>query len=235
MTKVQEFDEYENTYRDAVNSSIGFSGLDVDFFARLKAEDLVALVDRQLGDASAARVLDLGCGVGVTDAYMVGSVGELHGADVSQALLDTASAANPNVRYQVYDGVTLPFDGGAYDATFAVCVLHHVEPGSRAALVREMARVTRPGGLIAIYEHNPFNPLTRLAVSRCEFDEGVELLRPSETRRLLSNAGALPAESRYIAFFPWEVHSLRRLEHGLARVPLGGQYVVAGRVGASGG
>ena len=161
---------------------------------------------------------------------MVGSVGELHGADVSQALLYTASAANPNVRYQVYDGVTLPFDGGAYDATFAVCVLHHIEPGSRAALVREMARVTRPGGLIAIYEHNPFNPLTRLAVSRCEFDEGVELLRPSETRRLLSNAGALPSESRYIAFFPWEVHSLRRLEHGLARVPLGGQYVVAGRV-----
>ncbi len=137
------------------------------------------------------------------------------------------------MRYRSFDGVTLPFDAGAYDITFAVCVLHHVEAGSRAALVGEMARVTRPGGLVALYEHNPFNPLTRLAVSRCDFDKGVVLLRPSETRRLLTDAGAHPVESRYIAFFPWEAPSLRRLEQRLARVPLGGQYVVAGRVRAS--
>jgi hypothetical protein len=93
-----------------------------------------------------------------------------------------------------------------------------------------MRRVTRPGGLVTIYEHNPFNPLTRVAVSRCEFDQGVVLLRPAEARRLLSEAAAPPVELRYIAFFPWERRVFRAVERGLSRVPLGGQYVGVGRV-----
>ena len=84
----------------------------------------------------------------------------------------------------------------------------------------------RPGGLVVVYEHNPLNPLTRVAVSRCEFDEGVELLSRGETKSLLRRAGLEPIESRYIAFFPWRGRGLRALEHGLARLPLGGQYVV---------
>jgi SAM-dependent methyltransferase len=224
------FDEYQESYREAVNASIGFSGADVDFFARLKADDLVKTLDRRIGGAAEARVLDVGCGPGVTDAHLVGRVGELHGADVSQGLLDAAAAANPQAAYHRFNGDVLPFDEGAFDVSFAICVLHHVEPPDRAALVREMRRVTRAGGLVTIYEHNPLNPLTRVAVSRCEFDKGVVLLRSAEARRLLSEAGAPSVESRYIAFFPWERRVLRTIERGLSRLPLGGQFVVVGRV-----
>ena len=82
--------------------------------------------------------------------------------------------------------------------------------------------------MLAIYEHNPINPLTRLAVSRCEFDEGVELLGRSETEAMLRAAGLVPAESRYIVFFPWRGRAFRAIERVLARLPLGAQYVVAG-------
>ena len=82
--------------------------------------------------------------------------------------------------------------------------------------------------MLAIYEHNPFNPLTRLAVSRCEFDEGVELLGRAETEAMLRAAGLAPAESRYVAFFPWRGRAFRAVERVLARLPLGAQYVVAG-------
>jgi SAM-dependent methyltransferase len=224
------FDEYQDSYRDAVNSSISFTGADVDFFARLKADDLVATLDRRLDGASDARVLDVGCGAGVTDAYLVGRVGELHGADVSEGLLSAAAAANPQVRYRSFNGVTLPYEDGAFDVSFAICVLHHVEPGERASLVRELARVTRAGGLVAVYEHNPFNPLTRVAVHRCEFDRGVVLLRPEQTRRLLRAAAVSPVESRYIAFFPWSARPLHAIERRLSWLPFGGQFVVVGRV-----
>lgn len=223
------FDRDRESYRDAVDHSISFSGADVDFFARLKADDLVATLRRRIGRASDARVLDVGCGPGVTDAHVARHVRELHGTDVSAEILEAAAAANPHVRYRLYDGVTLPYSDGFFDATFAICVLHHVEQEGRQALVRELRRVTRRDGVTAVYEHNPLNPLTRVAVARCEFDHGVDLLGQREVRRLLDGAGAPPVESRYIAFFPWRHRIFRSLEAGLARLPLGGQFVVVGR------
>jgi SAM-dependent methyltransferase len=223
--------EEEEAYRDAVNSAIGFSGRDVEFFARLKADDLIETLDRRLGDAADARALDVGCGPGVTDAHLVGRVGELHGVDVAANLLEEARAANPGAHYHLSDGFTLPFEDAVFDVSFAICVLHHVvEPGARMRLVHEMRRVTREGGLVAVYEHNPLNPLTRVVVARCEFDRGVRLLRAPETRRLLVDAGAPPVESRYIALFPWERQALRRIERALSRLPFGGQFVVVGRI-----
>ena len=41
-----------------------------------------------------------------------------------------------------------------------------------------------------IYEHNPLNPLTRLAVARSEFDEGVELLTPACIKSVAPRRGA---------------------------------------------
>jgi hypothetical protein len=84
---------------------------------------------------------------------------------------------------------------------------------------------------VIVYEHNPLNPLTRFAVHRCEFDRGTVLLGLNETRSVLREAGAAPLESRYMAVFPWEPPVLRTIERGISRFPLGGQFVVVGRVG----
>ena len=45
---------------------------------------------------------------------------------------------------------------------------------------------------------------------------------------MLRAAGFLPAESRYVACFPWRGRGFRAIERVLARLPLGAQYVVAG-------
>jgi SAM-dependent methyltransferase len=222
-----EFDRYQSTYSDAVNRSIAFAGTDVDFFAELKADDLLALAGRQLGDPSKLAALDFGCGTGIMDALIAPRLGRVAGVDVSEGLTTTAAEANPGVEYRTYDGARLPYEDNAFDLAFAVCVLHHVDPMDRRPAAHELARVVRPGGMVAIYEHNPLNPLTRLAVSRCEFDEGVELLPLRETSRLLADAGMRPVEARFVAFFPWRGSWLRALEGRLSRVPLGGQYVVA--------
>ena len=92
-----------------------------------------------------------------------------------------------------------------------------------------MARVLRPGGLALILEHNPWNPLTRLAVARCPFDDDAILLGPSEATRHLSGAGLVREEKRYILFFPFDARIFRRVESGLGALPLGAQYYVASR------
>ena len=141
-------------------------------------------------------------------------------------MVDRAREVNPDASYRVYDGRRLPFGDGELDVTFAVCVLHHVDPPDRPGLVAEMARVTRSGGLTLVFEHNPLNPLTRRVVRDCAFDEGVQLLGRRELERLYCGAGLELLGTEYLLFFPWRMDALERL---LIRLPLGAQYVVAGR------
>lgn len=224
------FDRNSDAYRSEVDDSVGFSGQDVDFFARRKVDALLASIRRLLGPPADMKVLDIGCGVGVTDGHLVGRVGELHGVDVAAGSVATAAAANPGVDYRSFDGAVLPYDDDAFDVAFAVCVLHHVEPPDRAAFAAEAARVVRPGGLVAVFEHNPFNPLTRVAVSRCEFDEGVVLLRRAEVARLLAAAAMRVEAADYLLFAPFDVPWIARLESHLGWLPAGAQHQVVARV-----
>lgn len=50
---------------------------------------------------------------------------------------------------------------------FAACVFHHIDQREHAALLRELLRVLASGGIALVYEHNPYNPITRHAVNTC--------------------------------------------------------------------
>jgi hypothetical protein len=59
-------ESYPEHYRDDVNASIGFAGVDMDMFTRGKVDDLLRLVDRKSPlRAAGSQFLDIGCGVGV--------------------------------------------------------------------------------------------------------------------------------------------------------------------------
>ena len=219
-----EFDRFGATYEEAVDSAIAFAGQEHDFYVEAKARRLLELTRRHLGSGR-PRALDVGCGVGLIDRHLSPAL-DLHGVDVSPAMVERAQAANPDVSYRVYDGRRLPFADGELDLAFAICVLHHVDPPDRGALLGEMARVTRPGGLTVVFEHNPLNPLTRRVVRNCAFDEGVELIGRGELERLARAAGLLVVASEYLLFVPWRADTLER---ALRRLPLGAQYVVAAR------
>ncbi len=222
-----ELDAYADSYADAVQRSIDFSGQDHETFTRRKALHLLDLTQRRLGDPTRLAGLDVGCGVGLTDRFLVERVGELHGVDTAEAAVARSAHANPAVRYQAYGGARLPYADGRFDFAFAICVAHHVPPPQRASFVAELGRVVRPGGVVALFEHNPYNPLTRLAVSRCEFDEDAVLLTRRTMRRLLERTGLQPVESRYVIFVPFERPRSAALERRLHRLPLGAQYYVA--------
>jgi SAM-dependent methyltransferase len=223
------FGSYRESYEAEVQSSIDFMGQEVDYFVVAKARKLVDLTRRRLGDPSRLAALDVGCGIGSTDRHLSGRFAELHGVDIAAELVERASAENPSVAYRAYDGERLPYDDGRFDLAFCVCVVHHVPPARWSRFAAELARVVRPGGLVAVFEHNPFNPLTRLAVQRCEFDHDAVLLSPGRATAVLRSAGLELAERRYIVFLPFGGERIERFEHRLRNLPVGAQYYVAAR------
>jgi SAM-dependent methyltransferase len=221
-----EFDQYSDSYRDAVEDSISFVGADLDFFTRAKARLLLELADGAVGAPEALAFLDVGCGPGETDRLLEGRVGGLAGVDVAPGMLERARRSNPWAEYRGYsEGEALPFEQGTFDVCFAICVFHHVPREQRIPLVAEMVRVCRPRGLIALFEHNPLNPLTRKAVRGCKFDRDAELLTRREALQLLTEAGLRP-NGRYIEFFTRDSGLLRGVESRLGWLPLGAQYAV---------
>jgi SAM-dependent methyltransferase len=222
------FDKYDKSFGAVVQSSIDFSGLPHSFFTSAKADALRELIATRVSGMRNPHMLDVGCGVGEFHPFIRGMFGRLCGADVSAASIAQARSRNPEVEYEAYVGETLPYDNAAFDLSIAICVLHHVPPAQWVGFLREMRRVVRPGGLVCLIEHNPLNPLTRLAVARCEFDRDAVLLHAGRTRGLMAEAGLRDARSQYFLLLPSAAPLARRIEHGLSRIPLGAQYIASG-------
>ncbi len=223
-----EFDAYRSTYRDAVNDAISFSGLKVDFFTKAKAAHLLNLLALKVGTPHNLSILDVGCGVGVYHPLLRGCVGKITGVDLSRECLEEAGISNPDVVYRHYSGSALPFKDDVFDASFAICVMHHVPPSQWANFVSEMARVTRAGGLVILFEHNPFNPLTRRAVNTCPFDADAVLLSKKMVSEYLLITGLKNVEGRYILTIPAIDGFPLMIDRMFGRLPLGAQYFVYG-------
>lgn len=229
MTKPDsQFDAYATSYEDAVNKSLAFMGVKVDYFTRVKAGFLSDLIAGHFGEGGRARLLDVGCGTGNMHPLVAPAVASLSGTDVSAGCLDTARQRNPGVDYRHYDGHRLPWDDGAFDAAVTTCVMHHVPPEQWPAFAAELKRVVRPGGLAVIFEHNPLNPLTRRVVSNCEFDEDAVLFGQGKARALLAGAGFSKVRSRAILSLPSFGRATRALDLVAGRLGLGAQYFACG-------
>lgn len=95
-------------------------------------------------------VVDVGCGNGAYLAELArrGHAGPVLGVDFSVGMLDAARGRAPEASLSAGDATALPLRDNASDLTLAMHMLYHVpEP---AAAVRELRRVTRPGGKVLV-------------------------------------------------------------------------------------
>lgn len=220
------FDRYASNYQAEIDRAIAFGGRPHDRYVEAKARRLLALAESRVG--SLVTALDVGCGSGLTMRHLVGHVADLHGVDLSEGMLSQARNRVPEASFALYAGDRLPYLDNAFDLSYTVCVLHHVDPDRRRALLAEMARVTRPDGLVAVFEHNPWNPLTRRVVRSISFDAGAQLLTRREVSVGLVRAGLSVVAAEYLLFTPWR--ALDRFERRLRWLPAGAQHLVAGVV-----
>ncbi|WP_211222535.1 methyltransferase domain-containing protein [Actinokineospora enzanensis] len=108
-----------------------------------------------LGPLAGRAVLDVGCGTGDDArelAGLVGAGGRVVGVDLSAAMVEEAGRRGGAVEFLVDDLAGLGFADGEFDAVRAKLVLMHCADIDAAA--RELLRVVRPGGRVAVYDYD---------------------------------------------------------------------------------
>lgn len=225
---MSEFDQHASTYASAVNDSIAFSGMKVDTFVRAKAFHLRRMFQAN-GIDPADRIVDVGCGIGTYEIELSDHWSNMVGIDVSERSIAQARLNCAKAEFLGFEGKTMPFASQSVAAVFAICVWHHVPLEDWTLFLSEIRRILRPGGIVAVFEHNPWNPLTRWAVERCVFDKDAVLLSLPTARELLCEAGFSISKCAYILSIPATGGILGRVDGWLAPLPTGAQYMVLAR------
>lgn len=216
-----EFDQYAADYDRVLAESFPDGMSESGYFAEYK----IALMSKKLGAQSPHRILDFGCGAGRSLPYLAQYFpdAELWGYDVSPESLKFAAQRVPQARlfsdWQAIEDVR-------FDAIIAANVFHHIPAAVRQDALHDCQQALNATGQFFLFEHNPYNPLTRWIFERCPFDADAEMLNLRAALALTQQAGFTREQHGYTLFFPGPLSWLRGLEPYLKALPLGAQYYV---------
>lgn len=221
-TESVDFDEYADRYEELLESQLAFFSKDRGYFSEYKVS-----LTKERCPVSPARILDFGCGIGLSVPFLTRyfPAAKIFATDLSERSLSHVKQAFPEVTVLADEAL----DGNAFDIIFVSGVFHHVPAHRREEVMKRLSGLLATGGRLFVFEHNPFNPVTRRMVNTCPFDEDAELITQKSMKRLVKECGGLkiPA-SGYCLFFPQRLSALRPLEKFLFWLPAGGQYFVVG-------
>ncbi len=223
--KFDDFSSFARQYRQIGAEELqSISGVDSDYFSEYKLREIAQW--ESIGEEEI--VLDFGCGDGNSAQYFFKHcpVKAYYGADVDSESITVAQERGlDNCTFSVFDGEHLPYKDKTFDVVFISCVFHHIDSSYYAGLLYEINRVLKPGGRLYIFEHNPFNPVTRKIVHDCPFDANAVLVPAKRMRKLLKE-NFTDIHRRYTIFIPRKrgFFWLLPLEKYLFWCPLGGQY-----------
>lgn len=216
-----DFDKYTGNYNQLLRESTGFFSKNDAYFAKYKVELMRSQISRPV-----KRILEYGCGIGRNIPFLREAFPkvEIIGTDLSRASLETARRDQPDVAFfDEGDGTLNP---GTFDLIFVAGVYHHIPISERGNVSNLLYQRLDSSGDLFIFEHNPYNPVTRRIVSNCPYDNDAILVLPRELRQYLKSAGFKYPRTEYCLFFPPSFTRLAWLEPRLGWFPFGGQYFV---------
>lgn len=219
-----EFDAFADNYYDQHKDNVAITGEFPEFFSKYKVADLSLSVgeDRLLHNT----ILDFGSGIGGSvesfREYFPNS--SLYCADVSERSLEISRQRFPGSEQYILIDESIPLPDNSIDIVFTACVFHHIPHVEHRKWLSELMRITRPGGMLVIFEHNPWNPLTVRAVNTCPIDANAHLISSRAMKNVVSNVGWNNVCIEYKLFFPSFLRWLRPLEKLLSWCLLGAQW-----------
>lgn len=217
------FDIHSQNYREFLRSSMGFCGRNDDFFDIIK----IYYIKKWVIDINKIYdILDFGCGIGKLTSFLARDFPNfsIHGYDVSEESLRIAKSENSDLKNALFTSSLS--DEKKYDLVIASNVFHHIDPNEHLNVLEGMKKILNKKGMIVIFEHNPFNPLTRHIVNRCSFDKDARLVYRCKFMNLARIAKFRVVKKPYILFFPWRANIFRNLENLLIHIPFGAQYML---------
>jgi len=224
-----EFDQFADEYEASLRDVIRLSGEAPDYFAHQK----VAEAARLLGtlDQTPSVIVDFGAGVGSSLPHFESCFpdAEVICTEVSSRSITVASERfNGRAAFRQIKQGKLPVEAASADLLFAACVFHHIPHAEHHDWLKQLHDAALPGARLFVFEHNPYNPLTRKTVNACPFDANAELITPGKLGKALQDSGWQEVQCRYTLFFPALFAKLRVLEPWLSWLPLGAQYYATG-------
>jgi SAM-dependent methyltransferase len=183
------------------------------------SEPLADLFVQWAGVGPGRRAVDVGCGTGALTARLVERLGAAHvvAVDPSASFVAAARRRCPGVVINQAPAERLPFPDGSVDVALAQLVVHFMT--DPVAGLTEMARVTRPGGVVAacVWDFgggaaplSPFWAAVRETDPRAEDESERAGTREGHLVELFGQAGMHPVEpgrltvtGRYASFDEW--------------------------------
>jgi SAM-dependent methyltransferase len=163
------------------------------------------------------RVLDVGCGTGMLTAECLRRGVTVAAVEPSEPFVATVAERHPGVDVRCGVAEELPFSDGEFDAALAQLVVHFMREPVTA--LREMRRVTRPGGVVAacVWDHaggqapvSAFWHAVREVDAEAEDESQLAGARQGHLTELLTQAGlveveeaALPIRVEHPSFDDW--------------------------------
>lgn len=230
------YDKHAETYDSKHQEAVSASGFEVSHFYEYKIKEIRRMLTKR-GIPEPQTILDFGCGVGNVDPYIrkYFPKSQIYGIDISEESVKIAGDKNAqyDISYaalNVSTDSTNPFNT-KFDMVFVSCVFQHVPKAAHIDLMSFFKQNSNPGAHIFIFEHNPFNPITRSVFSGWDrkIDENADLYSPAYLKKSAREAGFEIAVSRFTVFFPKFLSVLAPLEKYIAWIPFGAQYYVMAR------
>jgi len=224
------FDKYADNYDDGHTKAVKMSGFTPAYFHEYKLKEVQSYLLRKGFLSKKLNILNFGCGTGNSEPYIKKYLpdSKVYAIDVSAECIKTAIQANsalPDVYFQHFDGVNIPFDV-KFDVILAANVFHHIKRSQHLNVLNNIRQKIADQGFFFMFELNPLNPLTMLVALKNDykFDENANLLTPMYANKVLKEAGFSDREIRFTIFFPKCCSLIIPYEKYLAKVPLGAHY-----------
>lgn len=220
-----DFDNFANEYENILDEQLDFFGEENSYFAEYKLK----LVKDTIG-FQPKNILEFGCGIGRNLKFFSKYFPDanIYACDISEKSLEIARKENPDVKIFLLNENEVKNFSGKFDLVFVSCVFHHIKPELRKGSIGLINNMLNKNGAVYIFEHNPYNPVTKYIVKTCPWDTDAILLYMKETVDLINDSGLKVSEKNYSLFFPSQLKFLRPVENYLGKIPMGGQYYVKG-------
>jgi SAM-dependent methyltransferase len=191
------FDSDAHDYERSLDDGLAISGERSAYFAEARIAWLAARF-RQLTFLPET-VLDYGCGTGGSIALFQELLGvrSIVGLDVSAKSLEEARKRRSGVYIEYY--LTQDYTPKAsIDVVFCNGVFHHIPPAERQGVMRYMIDCVRPGGVLALWENNPWNPGTRYIMSKLPFDRDAVMVSARQFSQQTSSSCSLDLSGVFV-------------------------------------
>lgn len=211
------FDDYVYSYELITQKNLFFFNKKRKYFDQYKID----IIKKKISTPD--KILDFGSGIGLATSLFIRNFkkSKIFAFDTSKKSLEFLKKKNPKININKINVFK-----NKYDLITVFGVFHHIPVKKRIKNLKLLFSLLKSSGKIFIFEHNPYNPITRNIVNNCPYDIGVKLITMKNFIKISRQNNFKIIDKGYCLFFPEFLKFFRKYEYFLKWLPLGGQYYI---------